>query len=715
MDYTRDQLLQAAKLASSQGNMDMARQISQRIMDMDAQESKPYEMSDEDQEIFGGMTDGAGEEFIVGVGKGFTDVGRGAQDLWYRITGNDDALSELTKKADEEDAMFQRDLGDSGWATAGEITGEIAATLPVGMGAAGLLGRAGLAANSTRVAMLDGALSEGITQRGGVVERGKAAGMGTLGGAVGNEAMKAVAPRVAKLRARGRSRIKELTEQAGLGDEAAARVTRAADDGGYTLDAAQATQQTDALYRRDALVRDNPDAASMAQQQEKDILAKADEFLARVGGYRDPMDMPKDTRSKAAAGMARALRSLKDADDAEVDKFYREWREAMGDEPIPVIGLREAAEAPFANVTRAVRDEVGEQVRGIFDDYFLGDLDKGARLLDSSGNPFGARTSSLTVGNFEKVQQELNALYRRTSNGDTRQFLGQVKDSLNEHVSLSFQRISDEGTATLNKGRKATEAYKENLKKWSRDDIVTKSTEMKADGIEFRTNPKSSLDAMLRPGNEGTLRKVKDRMALSKDPSVRQSWNQMQQVPLVEAIEAARKAGGANAGNEAFSAKAFMRELGKYNSETLEALWGPKMLGDVKKAAQAWDLKDAKSAMQMQGRKQNPSGSALVLHSTMQAGVRVGAALSRIPMVGQFLLAVPATANVVSGVWGKWKTKVDVERLASGQLPTTVEKELKEAAKQIFSKEVYDAYPDSVVYMTREAIREYAQHNNDNE
>ncbi|MEO1078530.1 MAG: hypothetical protein AAFY29_03170 [Pseudomonadota bacterium] len=712
-NYTREQWSSAIQSAYNAGDIAAANELAAAAdRALGVQPETPAAPAEPAFDPTEGM--GAGEKFLVGAGKGLTDVGRGAQDLWFRITGNDDALERLTERADAEDAMFERDLGDSGWATAGEIVGEVAATLPVGMGVAGVAGRAGLAANSTRVAMLDGAISEGLTQRGGLAERAGAAGMGAVGGAVGNEVMKRAVPAATRLASKAaRRRLGSLREAEGLGSEAAARMQRAREDGGFTLDAAQASQNTDALYRRDELVRTSEDAANLAQQQEKDILAKADEFLARVGGYRDPLDMPKDARSRAANGMARALRSLKDADDAEVDRFYREWREAAGDEPIPVIGLREAAEKPFESATVAVRDEVGDQVQRIFDDYFLGDLNAGSRLMDSSGNPFGARTTSLTVGNFERLQQELNAIYRRSPNADTRRFIGQVKDSMNEHVSLSFQRVSDEGAATLNRGRKATEAYKQNVQRWSRDDLLTKMTEKSADGEMFRKNPKTSFDAMLRVGNSPMLRKAKNRMALSSDPTVRQSWQQMQQVPLIEAIEAARKAGQSNVANEAFSAKAFRRELAKYNSETLETLWGKDMTDQVKRAAMAWDLKDVRSTMQMQGRRQNPSGTSLVARGIAQAGLRISSTLSRVPVIGPTILMFPATANVAAGVWGRWKNQMDVRMLASGKLPATIQKELEAAAQQAFSKEVFDQFREPTIIAMREAIREIAQHDND--
>lgn len=699
MSYSRDQLVFAARTAMESGDQDMARQIGRRIMAMDAESAQAST-----EETYSDVTSGAGEEFLVGVGKGMTDVGRGAQDLWYRLTGNDKAIAELDARSSEEDAMFERDLGDSGWATAGEITGEVAATLPLGMGVTGAATKAGvnLAARSGSLAAAEGALSEGLTQRGGAAERGLAGAQGALGGKLSDSALKLLGRSASRLTSKVRKPI----------PDGADRITQAAEDGGYTLDSMQASQNTDALYRRKYLTRNNEDMADMALQQEKDILAKADSFLARMGGYRDPNDLPKDARSRAAEGLARTLRGLKDADDAEVDKFYRQWREAAGDDPIPVIGLREAGERPFDDVMVAVDKEVGGDVREVFNKYFMGELDSGSRLMDASGNPFGARSTSLTVGNYEKLQQELNAIFRRTNNGDARNFIGKVKDSLNEHVSLSFQRISDDGVSTLNKGRKATEAYKENLKKWSRDDFLTKMTDKGPDGEMFRMNPKTSFDRLLAVGNKDMLQKAKSRMLLSRDPTVRESWQRMAQVPLLEAIEAARKSGGANAANDAFSVKTFRNTLSKYDSETLGVLWGKETLNEVKRAMSAWDLKDAASSIEMVSKRQNPSGTAAILHNTASAGVRL---LASTPVIGPKLLAIPAAFRAVSGMAAKYADANDVRRIADGKLPSTIEKELKARAREAFTDELVEKYPLATHLVMTQMLREAVQHKNDNE
>ena len=708
MAYTREQYSAAIRRAYESGDTAAANELAEAA---DAalgvpQESEPDPMFADYSPADVTPLPQAADDFIVGMGKGMTDVGRGVQDLWHRGTGNDDALDRLTKKAEQEDAMFERDLGDSGWATGGQIAGEVAATLPIGMGVAGGAARLGKAAYTGTVAATEGALAEGMTQRGGAAERGTAAAMGAVGGKVSDMGLKLLARRAGKLTGKIDDPVDATARE---------RMAKAAKDGGYQLDAAQATQNTDALFRRNYLNRKAEGASDLAQKQEADILAKTDSFLSDFGGERNPFDLPKDARVDAADRMAQAVRKLKNKDQAEVDRFYTEWREAMGDEPIPLPGMREAAEVPFENASVAAKNAVGDDVQEVLNKYFVNDLNKGADLLDAAGNPMAARKTGLTVGSLESVRQELNELWRDTNSTSGQRFINQVKDSIDEHVSLSFQKLSDDGAATLNMGRKATERYKQMAQDWPRQDFITKIAEEGADGEGFRQLPMTSLNKVLGAGKAADLQKVKNRMALHKDPEVREAWNRMQQVPLIEAIDNAMRAGKSNAANIGFSTKRFRTMLGKYDTKELEVLWGKDKLDEIKSAMDAWDLKDAASTMEMQAVKQNPSGTANVQHNVMSAGVRIGAGLSRVPMVGPLLLAIPAAKNAIAGVWGNLQNDIDVTRLARGQLPAGVDRELRKAAVKAFGEEVYEKYPDAAIVALRNGLREYAQHNNDNE
>lgn len=89
------------------------------------------------------------EKFMAGAGKSFVDVGHGAQQLWYRATGDDEALKK-SQAEEAERAKLDAPLMDTGWGKAGYATGAlapVAATGGAGL-AADAVGLTGLAARA---------------------------------------------------------------------------------------------------------------------------------------------------------------------------------------------------------------------------------------------------------------------------------------------------------------------------------------------------------------------------------------------------------------------------------------------------------------------------------------------------------------------------------------------------------------------------------------
>ena len=65
---------------------------------------------------------GAGESMLIGAGKTLTDIGRGAQKLYYGATDNEQALAELKAKAAEEQGWYDQLSQENPWSTmAGEM------------------------------------------------------------------------------------------------------------------------------------------------------------------------------------------------------------------------------------------------------------------------------------------------------------------------------------------------------------------------------------------------------------------------------------------------------------------------------------------------------------------------------------------------------------------------------------------------------------------
>lgn len=104
------------------------------------------------------------DKFIIGGGRGFTDLTQGIKQLGLNAGAavglvDDQKAEDYNAAVREEAAMYDRDLGDSFAAGAGRVGAQIAATLPVGGAGAGYvkggttlmsqLGRAGLVGAAT--------------------------------------------------------------------------------------------------------------------------------------------------------------------------------------------------------------------------------------------------------------------------------------------------------------------------------------------------------------------------------------------------------------------------------------------------------------------------------------------------------------------------------------------------------------------------------------
>lgn len=66
------------------------------------------------------------DHLLVGAGRGFTDLGQGAKQLGLNVGAKiglvDDARAgDYNRAVADESAQYEKDLGDSGWATAGRI------------------------------------------------------------------------------------------------------------------------------------------------------------------------------------------------------------------------------------------------------------------------------------------------------------------------------------------------------------------------------------------------------------------------------------------------------------------------------------------------------------------------------------------------------------------------------------------------------------------
>ncbi len=135
-DPSREQLMQALRRADAAGDVVAAKAIAKRLS-VSAPEVPEYDPTEGMSRL---------DKLLVGAGRGFTELGQGAKQLGLNtgaavaeffdpqertlsslITGQQ-PKSGIRAKADAynravaaEAAQYERDLGDSGWATAGRI------------------------------------------------------------------------------------------------------------------------------------------------------------------------------------------------------------------------------------------------------------------------------------------------------------------------------------------------------------------------------------------------------------------------------------------------------------------------------------------------------------------------------------------------------------------------------------------------------------------
>lgn len=178
----------------------------------------PFEKQpDPTQEVINEM--GTGEKFLVGAGRGLTDIGQGVKQLALQAGNkiglvNDQTVQDYQKQTDDELRLYNK-LGDQSTAAKiGRITGNVAATAPValipGGAAPGILTRAASAATQGGVAAGLTYTPEGQSRTENVLE-GAAIG-GGVGGilAAGGKALNAL---------RGAKSTERATELAKLSDE----------------------------------------------------------------------------------------------------------------------------------------------------------------------------------------------------------------------------------------------------------------------------------------------------------------------------------------------------------------------------------------------------------------------------------------------------------------------------------------------------------------
>lgn len=671
------------KAAHEAGNEDHVRALGaeyRRLQaEMQEQDTAPDALSEEDQELFGSTTgstffgDGGLNEFVIGVGKGVTDVGRGAQDLWHRFTGNpddNDALTRLTKKAEEEQELYDRHLGDSKAAFAGEMLGEILTTAPVGLGV-GSVARGATGVKALLAAGTEGAIAEGITRRGDLGDRASAAAGGFVGGAAGDLLLKGGGKLVRRVR-KGRDTLGVREGFEGREAAADALQEQAARDGGFQLDRVDAMEE--GFLEREAL-RLTEDGMSFRKQQEADILAKAKSL---VDGDFDAVGDVSAAQRDAAEGVFERLQAARRGSEADVDAAWDAWRDAA-DSTLDGAPVRRAIKNAYGEMLAADRMKIGKKLQSVMKDYGM----------DGRGK---AQISASDIG---QLRIEFNT-FAKNAKGTQGRAWRNLKTALEDAAVKQT-----DGAGKIGAGKTANDATAAHFQKWGDSTFLGRLTKEGIDGEGFARDPVTEFKSYLRPGNLQKLKKLQQAVAETGDAALTRQWDSLRELPLVDALQ---KSIDPSTGT--LSTARLGRELDKLDTATKELLWGPERASEVQKALEAWKLHGRKPS---QKGALNNSNTAHIGHNVMSVMARLAAAGGMFGRASQVLLAIPAALSAGRQFGAKTVRELDAQRLAEGKLPKAAEKRLRRYLEQELNAAYgprATEYGTLVGWLVRNAVRE---------
>lgn len=256
---------------------------------------------------------GFAQSMLIGAGRTFDRLGKGAQQLYYGATGNDAELAKLKQQASDDDAAYKPLQEARPWATGiGESLPAVA--LPGG-GAKTLLGNAGRMA-------LAGSLP-GALEYGSVDERVKRALVGGAAGAaipIAGAAVKTAKSVLEPLYAAGRDTIAGRTLSRAAGDSApdvAQRLAAAAElVPGSAPTAAQVANSGGIAALERAAAAANPEAYTRRAMEQASARTNA---LRGIAGHDAQMAAAVAARKSASD----ALYSAADAGIAPIDGIFK--------------------------------------------------------------------------------------------------------------------------------------------------------------------------------------------------------------------------------------------------------------------------------------------------------------------------------------------------------------------------------------------------------
>lgn len=657
-------------------------------------------------------------------GLGFSKVGHdlttGVQDLYYGITGQDEKREALNAEADKQEEFYNKVTEGSTAATVGNISGEVALGVGTGIAAGGIykglktgqavaqsggiLARLKALGKAGAVIGAEGAVVEGIRNRGDALDRLVDASEGAAMNLAGQGVVSSFGRGVAAITRRFGARAgKEVLEEAvPLMDEVAeSRKLAATQDGGYLLDDVDARVNRDGLVRRDALRKSGGTKGSQLvdrhAQAERDITGFAGDMVDDAAG-----DGTRQSLNARTDAFADSLREIRADDLSSVDAAYDAWRALPESANVRIDTT--SIEAPVRKLLKEAKitadGGVNSKLKALLKQYGvlsetvtkegapttgpLSALGKGASNKTTSLTSVVEPEVPLTAANYEQLIIDINSIVSPTNNPASRTLVRGVRNLLEESKYDLLANSPGASKEAIKLGEAARTARKAFAKKWEQDDIIDKLTSLKAGTEEFREQPVTAVKALMAPKNLNKLKKVKDIVALSSKPEHQRFLADIQAAPLFEALDNALKGGQVTSfGEPIFNNRAFSRTLRQFSDDQLDTLYGSGFTKKLSKAEKAWSFREAKPSFQGNF---NPSGTAETNKHLSAAAIRLASTRGG----GSDSLATIPLLSYLSDVSKKIADHKDLNLLLAGKLPHIATEVREEAIAGILR----DAFPN---------------------
>jgi hypothetical protein len=601
------------------------------------------------------------EAFLIGMGRGFTTVGRGL------------GLAEPETEQERQAIQALEEVQPTA-TVGGEIIGEAAPFIPLGMGANGLartVGQRALATGAT------GALEGGTIAAGRGGDSAEVVQGALAGAAIGSGAELAF-PVISRA---GRSVYRRLT---GKTDEAASVADNLITPEGLNPDAAKQLEKEG--IEIDDFLRETIDESDMSNDQrravfeslgldptqaqitrDKDLFRDQIEAARRSGEVTKAIERQEEILNSVAQGQlseiggtgARANASASNAIidkavelDDEIGNLYQMARESTSD----------AKNVRFTETAKALRQNApSNELSGGIVQAIRGNMEQ-AGVLDGF-KPSGR----VSVDQAEELRKTVNRLSRSAS-PEGKYIAGQIKDALDKDA------LQASGEDFYKQARKAKFDFEKGLSTETKSKFGKRSTSLVRDILEEKIPEDKIADKVITRGSKydaKSLKELKNYLQTGTEGQIAQgsqAWNDIRANAFDRILSDAFRGSVDAQGNKYLSRAGLEKGFKQIGPDKMSVLFSPKEMSFLRKLAQVSALKEAPPMVGV-----SPSGPAI---ERLQQTVLDG--FSRIP--GLKVVGTEAREALENTI-NKAKDRKLLEKMA-----TDAELLEKEATNQFYEK-----------------------------